>query len=93
MFLIFYTNSELIKEKKMINNKQINGQLKASLESLKSLVSNKNEIMNDVKKDMTESQLKEFQTLEKLMNKKLKDNDFNGAMNIISKYQMSKNKK
>lgn len=77
----------------MINNKQINGQLKASLESLKSLVSNKNEIMNDVKKDMTESQLKEFQTLEKLMNKKLKDNDFNGAMNIISKYQMSKNKK
>lgn len=93
MFLIFYINSELIKEKKMINNKQINGQLKASLESLKSLVSNKNEIMNDVKKDMTESQLKEFQTLEKLMNKKLKDNDFNGAMNIISKYQMSKNKK
>lgn len=77
----------------MINNKQINGQLKASLESLKSLISNKNEIMNDVKKDMTESQLKEFQTLEKLMNKKLKDNDFNGAMNIISKYQMSKNKK
>jgi len=93
MFLIFYTNSELIKDKKMINNKQINGQLKASLESLKSLISNKNEIMNDVKKDMTESQLKEFQTLEKLMNKKLKDNDFNGAMNIISKYQMSKNKK
>lgn len=91
--MIFYTNSELIKDKKMINNKQINGQLKASLESLKSLISNKNEIMNDVKKDMTESQLKEFQTLEKLMNKKLKDNDFNGAMNIISKYQMSKNKK
>jgi len=77
----------------MINNKQINGQLKASLESLKTLISNKNELMNDVKKDMNESQLKEFQTLEKLMNKKLKDNDFNGAMNIISKHQMSKNKK
>ncbi len=74
----------------MINNKQINGQLKASLDSLKTLISSKNDIMNNIKKEMSKSDLKEFQSLEKLMNKKLKDNDFNGAINIISKFKTSK---
>mgnify|MGYP003625347778 FL=1 len=74
----------------MINNKQILGQLKASIETLNSVISSKDELLNDVKKEMSKKDLKEFQTLEKLMNKKLKDNDFNGAMNVITKFKMSK---
>jgi len=74
----------------MILNKQILGQIKDTTQSLQSLLDQKDKVMNDAKSEMSPEQLKEFQAMEKVMNKQLKDKDFNGAFRTISKFQSKK---
>lgn len=74
----------------MILNKQILGQIKDTTQSLQSLLDQKDKVMNDAKSEMSPAQLKEFQAMEKVMNKQLKDKDFNGAFRTIQKFQSKK---
>ena len=74
----------------MILNKQILGQIKDTAQTLKSLLDQKDDLLNQAKSDMTPDQLKEFHAMEKIMQKQLKENDFNGAFRTISKYQSKK---
>ena len=74
----------------MILNKQILGQLKETTQSLQSLLEQKDKVIEDAKSEMSPEQLKEFHAMEKVMNKQLKDKDFNGAFRTIQKFQSKK---
>lgn len=74
----------------MILNKQIMSNFQQTADTLKSLLDDKDKIMDEAKSQLSEAELKEFNAMEKLMNKQLKENDFNGAFRTITKFKQSK---
>lgn len=73
----------------MISNKQIEGMLKGTAQNLKELLENKDEIMNSAKEKLSPSELKSFTALELMVNKQIKNGDYNGAFKTISKYRQN----
>lgn len=71
----------------MILNKQILGQLQESVDSLTKMLKNKEKLSEDLKKNLTEDELKEYTAIEKQVKKKLDNQDFNGAFRTIQKFK------
>jgi len=71
----------------MILNKQIIGQLKESVNQLSDILNSKDDLLNDMKKNLNKDELKEFNAVQKLVQKKLKEKDFNGAFRTIQKFK------
>lgn len=77
----------------MILNKQLLDQFKNSVTHLSDLLNAKDKMLNDMKKNLTEDELKEFNAIQKQLKKKLNNNDFSGAIRTIEKYKASKDAK
>tara|TARA_R110002020_G_C16321697_1_gene774857 strand:- start:3169 stop:3420 length:252 start_codon:yes stop_codon:yes gene_type:complete len=72
-----------------INNKEILGRFKEVSTTLKGLLKDKDQLINEAKSNLTPEQLKEFTAMEKLVNAKVKEGDLMSAMRIVSKARLN----
>lgn len=72
-----------------INNKQILGKFQELTDSLKSILKDKDKIMDEAKAGLSPEQLSEVNAMQKLVNQKISEGDFISAMRVIEKTKLS----
>lgn len=74
------------------NNKEILSNFKHVADGLKKVLESKDDLINESKKDMTKEQIKEFNAIDKMLNKKMKNHDYLSAMRLIQKFKIKHQK-
>jgi|ETNvirenome_6_85_1030632.scaffolds.fasta_scaffold176318_2 hypothetical protein len=72
-----------------INNKQILGKFQELTNNLKSIIKDKDKMMDEAKAGLSPEQLSEVNAMERLAKQKMDEGDFMGALRVIEKTKLS----